>query len=141
NTEPKEIQLILNPSKETRDFFVDIPKDAESIVFCESLLDALSFREIDESCGFVALTGAAKTRQVDAYIRKNKNVFKDKQLWMAMDYYKAYLDATRQLISTLTNQQIRGNCCIFRYGAAYKHPKEFLQATRKQFEKRYQENM
>src|SRR5699024_10212674 len=77
NIEPKEIQLILNPYKETRDFFVDIPNDAESIVFCESLFDALSFREIDESCGFVALTGAAKTRQVDAYIRKNKEIFKD----------------------------------------------------------------
>src|SRR5699024_1309645 len=77
STEPKEIQLILNPSKETRDFFIDIPQDAESIVFCESLIDALSFREIDENCGFVALTGAAKTRQVDTYIRKNKNIFKE----------------------------------------------------------------
>lgn len=141
NTEPKEIQLILNPSKETRDFFVDIPKDAESIVFCESLLDALSFREIDESCGFVALTGAAKTRQVDAYIRKNKNVFKDKQLWMAMDDDKAGWDATRKLISTLNNQQLGGDVSIFRYGAACKDPNEFLQANRKQFENRYKENM
>src|SRR5690625_7972427 len=71
NTEPKEIRLILNPSKETRDFFVDIPKDAESIVFCEPVLDALSFREIDESCVFVALTWASTTTQVDASISKN----------------------------------------------------------------------
>src|SRR5699024_11772380 len=95
STEPKEIQLILNPSKETRDFFVDIPKGAESIVFCESLLDALSFREIDESCGFVALTGAAKTRQVDAYIRKNKHSSKDKQLWMEVDDDKAGRESTQ----------------------------------------------
>src|SRR5699024_12351806 len=33
--ELKEIQLILNPTKETRDFFLDIPKDAESIIFCD----------------------------------------------------------------------------------------------------------
>src|SRR5699024_3243302 len=46
STEPKEIQLILNPSKETRDFFIDIPKGAESIVFCESLFDALSFEKL-----------------------------------------------------------------------------------------------
>src|SRR5699024_3859957 len=141
NTEPKEIQLILNPSKETRDFFVDIPKDAESIVFCESLLDALSFREIDESCGFVALTGAAKTRQVDADSRKNTNVFKDKQLWMAMDADKAGWDATRKLISTLNNQLLGGDVSIFRYGAACKDSNEFLQANRKQFKNRYKENM
>src|SRR5699024_11897503 len=64
--EPKEIQLILNPSKETRDFFVDIPKDAESIIFCESLLDALSFREIDESCGFVALRSEEHTSELQS---------------------------------------------------------------------------
>src|SRR5690625_3477596 len=137
STEPKELQLILNPSKETRDFFIDIPKDAESIVFCESLLDVLSFREIDKNCGFVALTGAAKTRQVDIYIRKNKNIFKDKQLWMAMDDDKAGWDATRKLISTLSTQQLGEDVSIFRYGAACKDPNEFLQANRKQFENRY----
>src|SRR5690625_5827709 len=79
STEPKEIQLILNPSKETRDFFMDVPEDAESIVFCESLFDALSFREIDKKCGFIALTGAAKTRQVDAYIRRNKERFRSEE--------------------------------------------------------------
>lgn len=137
STVPKEIQLILNPSKETRDFFVDIPKKAKSIVFCESFLDALSFREIDESCGFVALTGAAKTRQVDTYIRKNKNMFKDKRLWIAMDDDKAGWDATRKLISTLKTHQLGGDVSIFRYNAACKDPNEFLQANRKQFENRY----
>jgi len=137
STEPKELQLILNPSKETRDFFVDIPKDAESIVFCESLLDALSFREIDENCGFVALTGAAKTRQVDTYIRKNKHIFKDKQLWMAMDDDKAGWDATQKLTSTLKAQQLGDDVSIFRYDAACKDPNEFLQANKKQFKNRY----
>src|SRR5699024_11060995 len=124
-----------------RDFFVDIPKDAESIVFCESLLDALSFREIDEGCGFVALTGAAKTRQVDTYIRKNKNIFKDKQLWMAMDDDKAGWDATGKLTNTLKTQQLGEDISILRYGAACKDPNEFLQANRKQFKNRYKENM
>src|SRR5699024_6081192 len=129
--EPKEIQLILNPSKETRDFFVDIPKDAESIIFCESLLDALSFREIDESCGFVALTGAAKTRQVAAYIHKNKEIFKEKQLCLAMDDDQAGWDATRKHTRTLKKQQLGEDISIFRYGAACKDPNEFLQANRK----------
>src|SRR5699024_12572598 len=95
--------------KETRDFFVDIPKDAESIVFCESLFDALSFREIDESCGFVALTGAAKTRQVDAYIRKNKEIFKDKQLCIEMDDDQAGWEETRKITSSLKKQRVVHN--------------------------------
>ena len=136
-TEPKEIQLILNPSKETRDFFVDIPKNTKSVVFCESLLDALSFREIDVSCGFVALTGAAKTKQVDTFIRQNKSLFKDKQLCVAMDDDKAGRDAARRLTSTLKTQQLDKNVSIFRYGSACKDPNEFLQANRKQFENRY----
>lgn len=69
--EPKEIQLILNPSKETRDFFVDIPDKVETIVMTESLLDALSFREVDENVGFMALTGAAKTRHVKDFIQEH----------------------------------------------------------------------
>src|SRR5699024_7812118 len=105
-TEPKELQLILNPSKETRDFFIDIPKDAESIVFRESLLDVLSFRDVDKNCVFVALTEAAKIRQVDIHIRKNKNMFKDKQLGMAMDENKAGWYATRKPITTLSAHQL-----------------------------------
>src|SRR5699024_10165032 len=141
STEPKEIQLILNPSKETRDFFVDIPKDAESIVYCETLFDALYFREIDESCGVVALAGAGKTRQVDAYSRKNKAIFKDKQLCIAMDDDQAGWEATRKLTSTLKKQQLGENISIFPYVAICKDPNEFLQANRKQFENRYKENM
>ncbi|WP_253286747.1 toprim domain-containing protein [Virgibacillus sp. MSJ-26] len=141
STEPKEIQLILNPSKETRDFFVDIPKNTESVVFCESLLDALSFREIDKNCGFVALTGAAKTRQVDSYINKNKHIFKDKQLCIAMDDDKAGREATRKLTNILKKQQLEEGTSIFRYDAACKDPNEFLQTNRKQFKNRYKENM
>lgn len=141
STEPKEIQLILNPSKETRDFFVDIPKDAESIVFCESLLDALLFREIDKNCGFVALTGAAKTRLVNTYIRNNKHLFKNKQLCIAMDDDKAGQDATRKLTNTLKAQQLGEDISIFRYGAACKDPNEFLQTNRKLFKNRYKKQL
>jgi len=141
STEPKEIQLILNPSKETRDFFMDVPEDAESIVFCESLFDALSFREIDKKCGFIALTGAAKTRQVDAYIRRNKEIFKDKQLCIAMDDDEAGLSATSKLANTLKTQQLEENVSIFRYSADCKDPNEFLQENRKQFKNRYKEHV
>src|SRR5699024_3809515 len=43
--ETKEIQLIMNPSKDTKDFFMEIPAEAKTVVLSESLLDALSFRE------------------------------------------------------------------------------------------------
>src|SRR5690625_4529228 len=120
-----------------RDFFIYITNDAETIVFCVSFLDVLSFRKIDKNYVFVSLKRAVKTRKVDIYIRKNKNIFKDKQLWMAMDDDKAGWDATRKLISTLSTQQLGEDVSIFRYGAACKDPNEFLQANRKQFENRY----
>src|SRR5699024_9354907 len=78
--EPKEIQLIMNPSKTTKDFFMEIPDGANMVVFSESLLDALSFREVDKKCGYIALTGASKTRQVQAYIKENKDVFTNKHI-------------------------------------------------------------
>lgn len=141
STEPKEIQLIMNPSKETRDFFVDIPQGAKSVVFCESMLDALSFREIDRDCGFVALTGAAKTRQIQSYIHENRNIFKDKHICLAMDNDQAGWDATRKLQNMLHEQQLDANISRFRYGSKFIDPNEFLQGDRKKFKNRYTESI
>src|SRR5699024_1106039 len=128
--EPKELQLIMNPSKETKDFFIDIPEETKTVVFSESLLDALSFREVDENCGFIALTGASKTRQVQAYIRENKNVFADKNILIAMDDDKAGWKATRKLVETLRTEGLDEGVSLFRYSDSYKDANEFLQGNR-----------
>lgn len=135
--EPKEIQLIMNPSKDTKDFFIDIPKKTKTVVFSESLLDALSFREVDENCGFIALTGASKTRQLQAYIRENKNIFTDKHILIAMDDDKAGWKATRKLVDRLKTAGIDENVSLFRYRNGYKDANEFLQVNREGFKKMY----
>ncbi|OZU88647.1 hypothetical protein CIL03_10170 [Virgibacillus indicus] len=135
--EPKEIQLIMNPSKDTKDFFIEIPEEMKTVVFSESLLDALSFREVDEHCGFIALTGASKTRQVEAYIRENKDAFTDKHILVAMDNDKAGWKATRKLVDTLETEGLDENVSLFSYSDGYKDANEFLQGNRAQFSKSY----
>lgn len=135
--EPKEIQLIMNPSKNTKDFFIEIPAETKTVVLSESLLDALSFREVDPHCGFIALTGASKTRQVQAYIRKNKDAFTNKHILMAMDDDKAGWKATRRLVETLEKERVGENISLFRYGDGYKDANDFLQGDRMLFTKRY----
>ncbi|WP_078060052.1 toprim domain-containing protein [Gracilibacillus timonensis] len=135
--EPKEIQLIMNLSKDTKDFFIEIPEETKTVVFSESLLDALSFREVDEHCGFIALTGASKTRQVQAYIRENKDTFTDKHILVAMDDDKAGWKATRKLVFALEKEGLGENVSLFRYSDGYQDANEFLQGNREQFTKRY----
>src|SRR5699024_1993136 len=137
NLESKDIQLIMNPSKETKDFFMEIPHKANTVVFSESLLDALSFREIDPNCGFVALTGDSKTRQVQAYIKENKGAFTDKHILMAMDDDKAGWNATQKLVATLRTEDLDKNITLFSYEDGIKDTNEFLQDNRTQFVKRY----
>jgi len=135
--EPKEIQLIMNPSKTTKDFFMEIPDEANTVVFSESLLDALSFREVDEECGYIALTGASKTRQVQAYIRENKETFTNKHILLAMDDDKAGWKATQKLVYTMKAEGLGDYISVFNYRDDYKDAYEFLQGNRKQFTKRY----
>jgi len=135
--EPKEIQLIMNPSKDTKDFFMEIPAETKTVVLSESLLDALSFREVDPHCGFIALTGASKTGQVQAYIRKNKDAFTNKHILVAMDDDKAGWKATQKLVETLEKERVGENISLFRYSDGYKDANEFLQGNRAQFTKSY----
>src|SRR5699024_12358677 len=53
DADPKEVQLITNPSKESRDFFIDVPDKGETIVVTEAVFDGLRIREIDEGLRFV----------------------------------------------------------------------------------------
>ncbi|ALX47641.1 toprim domain-containing protein [Lentibacillus amyloliquefaciens] len=137
NLDPKEIQLIVNPSKETRDFFMDIPQDAENVVVSESILDALSFREVDENVGIMALTGATKTRQVKEYLAEHKEQFVDKKLLIAMDDDQAGWKATRDIVNTIEGDGVGDNWAVFDYTSGTKDANENLQQSRKAFTKTY----
>src|SRR5699024_7740303 len=134
---PKAIQLMMNPSKDRKDFFMEIPAEAKTVVLSESLLDAISFRDVDPHCGFIALTAASTTRKAQAHIRKNKNAFMDKHILVAMDDDKAGWKATQKLVETLEKERVGENISLFRYGAGYKDANEFLQDNRTLFAKRY----
>src|SRR5699024_7812255 len=135
--EPKEIQLIMNPSKDTKDFFMEIPAEAKTVVLSRSLLDALFFREDDLHCGCITITDESKTSKVQEYICKNKNAFMDKHILVAMDDDKAGWKATQKLGETLEKERVGENISLFRYGAGYKDANEFLQDNRTLFAKRY----
>src|SRR5699024_1124687 len=100
-------------------------------------LDALSFREIDPNCGFVALTGASKTRQVQAYIKENKGAFTDKHILMAMDEDKADWKAAQKLVDTMRKEGLEENITMIRYSEGFKDVNEILKGNRTQYEKRY----
>ncbi|WP_088051870.1 toprim domain-containing protein [Virgibacillus dakarensis] len=137
NLDPKEIQLIFNPSKETRDFFMDIPEDARNVVVSESILDALSFREVDQNVGIIALTGSTKTRQVKEYMAEYKGQFADKSLLIAMDDDQAGWKATRDIINTIEDKKVGKDWTVFDYTAGMKDANENLQRNRKEFAKTY----
>ncbi len=135
--EPKEIQLIMNPSKDTRDFFMDIPKNAKTVVVTESILDGLSFREMDANVGFIALTGASKTRKVMDYLEKYKEALRDTFFLLAMDDDEAGWEANQKVAGILENARVGRDWNVFSYHEGIKDPNEFLQADRERFKKQY----
>lgn len=141
SAEPKEIQLILNPSKQARDFFIDVPEDADTIVITEALFDGLSFREVDPSVGFIALTGSQKTRQVEEYLKGNKEKFADKKLIFALDNDKAGLDAQDRLVGAVETNGIGNEWTLFDYPVDISDPNDYLQMDRKAFKSNYESSM
>lgn len=140
--EPREIQLIMNPSKDTRDFFVDIPERAETVVISEAILDALSFREIDPNIGIVALTGVTKTRQIEKYLVSNKKLFANKDILLAMDDDNAGKKASEKLIGVIRQNEIGKYLYIFDYSSSQsKDVNELLQKNRNKFERMYQKSV
>lgn len=140
--EPKEIQLIMNPSRDTRDFFIDVPEQAETVVVSEAILDALSFREIDCNIGIIALTGANKTRQVKEYLTKNKEKFQNKNILFAMDDDRAGWVATNELVQVVKGEKIGKSYVVFDYPHSdIKDANEFLELDRVGFEKKYRESL
>lgn len=101
NIQPKEIQLVVNPSKDTKDFFVDIPEGAKTVVISEALFDSLSFREVDKNIGFIALTGSNRTKKVSQYLLENEDVIRNKSILLALDNDVAGERAKNKISSVL----------------------------------------
>lgn len=135
NIQPKEIQLIVNPSKKTRDFFIDLPINTDTIVISEAILDALSFREIDRKVGIIGLTGVNRTKQLCDYILQNKQKLKGKRIILALDHDTAGDRATKKLAEVLKECKIQ--YCNFNYPDGVKDPNEYLTKDRPEFEKAY----
>lgn len=139
NIEPKEIQLVVNPSKETRDFFIDIPKKAETVVIGEAILDSLSFREVDANVGIIGLTGAAKTRLLCKFISENKEIFQGKKIVLALDNDEAGRKAAEKIVDALKKINVRYQ--LFSYPENIKDPNDYLNKDRQSFEKAYKNTL
>ncbi len=136
NIEPKEIQLIVNPSKETRDFFISLPNQSKTLVITEAVLDGLSFREIDPSVGFIALTGSAKTRNIKDFISRKKRLFQDKDIVLAMDDDVAGWRANAEIMTALEENDIF-HYQIFLYPNGITDSNELLNENRVGFKEKF----
>lgn len=134
--EPKEIQLVVNPSKDTRDFFIDVNSESETVVMAEAIFDGLSFKEIDPSIGLISLTGSSKTRGIKEYISQNKELFLDKNVILSMDNDKAGWKANQDMMATLEECQI--DYQFFNYGKDVNDPNQFLSEDYMGFVKHYE---
>lgn len=130
NEKKKEIQLMMRPGGQN--FFIDIPAKAKRIVFTESLIDGLSFREIDPQIGLVGLSGSRKTRQVVNLIKKNPQLFNNKLNVLALDNDLAGKEAREKILKGLKETQCP--TVDFQYEDGVKDPNEFLQMDRFRFE-------
>lgn len=137
NIEPKEIQLSVNPSKDTRDFFVDIPKRAGTIVITEAIMDGASFREIDSSIGLISLTGASKTRKVTQFLSHNHKVIQNKKVILALDNDEAGKKSTDEIIKTLV--KIEAKYDVFPFPDNNKDANEFLNINKVKFQQMWRE--
>ncbi|QNK89086.1 toprim domain-containing protein [Sporosarcina sp. resist] len=135
--EPKELQLIVNPSRDTRDFFVDISDDGKIVVIGEALLDTLSFREIDKEVGVLALTGAAKTRKLCEYLVQHKEELKGKKFVLALDNDVAGRKATEKISRVLDDLKLTYQ--PFQFPSSINDANEFLNEDRAAFEKKWNE--
>ncbi|MEV2908311.1 toprim domain-containing protein [Paenibacillus larvae] len=137
NLSKKEIQLQVNPKSTAKDFFKDIPSQATHIVIGESIIDAMSFREIDPSVGLYGMTGSRKWRRVIEDIQQHKEDYKDKIFIIATDDDKAGMEAKDNLTAALDKEQLAYK--VFSYDIEnINDPNEYLQRDREAFSKSYE---
>ncbi|TES48800.1 hypothetical protein E2L07_18205 [Halalkalibacterium halodurans] len=130
----KEIQLFLNPTEKARYFVEDIPDNAETVVISESIIDGLSFREIDPKMGLLMTTGSNKIKQLETFIKENPDKFKGKKIIRAFDNDRAGKEADKKIAHVLDEEK------LFHKGFIYpdmdlKDPNDLLQSNRLLFER------
>lgn len=140
---PKEVQLITNRTREARDFFVSVPKSANTIIVGEGLMDVLSFREIDPTVGVIGLTGSTKTRQMLQAMEKRKEILKEKNIIVAMDNDKAGMKAKEKIVDALKQNRIGKSVSVFFYGEkaekkSISDPNDYLIHDKVGFTKKFQ---
>ena len=135
NMQPKEIQLVLNPSKETKDFFVALNGKSKVVVITEALFDGMSFKEVHPEINYLALTGVNRTRKLLNYLKDNREYFADKHFVVAMDNDIAGERASNHIIQTLMQENIGANHQVFSYPEGINDPNEFLQQDRMVFKR------
>lgn len=139
---PKEIQLVANPSKDARDFFVNMNNESNRLVITESLFDALSFKEIDSKANYIALTGILKTGRIKSYIKENLTEFKSKKIVIAFDNDKAGNKGAKEFKEFLTENKIIHTSLDYNsVKQDVTDPNEYLQSNKKEFRETYKKSL
>ncbi|MBC1572719.1 toprim domain-containing protein [Listeria sp. FSL L7-1426] len=108
NEYPKEIHCIVQYQKqEVKNFQHNLTKEGVSpILISETLINALSVKEIDHDVEFIAATGVNHVRQMKEYILENKEIFQERGVVLAFDPDKAGNLAKDKLKTILSNENI-----------------------------------
>lgn len=135
--QPKEVQLILNPSKETKDFFVDLEGNSDVVVITEALFDGMSFKEVHPDINYLALTGVNRTRHLMSYLKKHQEAFEEKRIIVAMDNDKAGNRAKEKLLQFLEKEEIGKQVVAFKYPAieGITDPNDLLEKDKELFKR------
>lgn len=135
--EPKEIQLVVDPSKQTRDFFVDAENDSSYVTVTESIIDGASFKEVDRTLNVLALTGARKTANLCSYIETNNEKYQDKTFLIATDKDFAGAKAACKIARKLNTLNLSYKA--FPFKDSVKDPNEWLNQNPEQFKAAYED--
>lgn len=105
---PKELHCIVQYQKdEVKNYQHNINYSQDSpILITESLLNALSVKELDHDVEFIAATGVNHVRQMQAYIQSNSALFKERGAILAFDPDKAGVKAQEKLHALFEKQEI-----------------------------------
>lgn len=139
NLSKKEIQILFNDGEISKNYFSDYDEDTKVIVIAESVLDALSFREIDKSVGLIGLIGNKVTGQVIQELHQNHAFFRNKHVFLALDNDRAGKETERKLEDEL--QKLNLPYSVFTYPDHVKDPNQFLQESRASFEVTYKTHL
>jgi hypothetical protein len=136
NLEPKEIHIYADPRKQGRDFVLDLNPESKHVAIGESIMDGLSFKEIDPDTSVIGLTGTQKLSKMKKYIEDNQDLFKDKSFLIAMDDDVAGKKANEDIKNWLNSRGFKNYS--FDYQGLANDPNEFLQKDKQLFKEVYE---